>query len=70
MTEPLARMGATFAGRAGGTLLPLAITGRARLSAIRSDAPVPSAQVSTVATPSSAAPAANAARATGVAPWP
>ena len=45
VTEPLARMGAGFAGRAGATLLPLAITGRARLSPIRYDTPVPSAQV-------------------------
>ncbi len=45
VTEPLARMGAVFAGRRGGTLLPLAITGRARLSAIAYDTPVPSAQV-------------------------
>lgn len=45
VTEPLSRMGAGFAGRAGGTLLPLAITGRARLEPIRYDTPVPSAQV-------------------------
>jgi 3-phosphoshikimate 1-carboxyvinyltransferase len=45
VTEPLSRMGAVFAGRAGGTLLPLAITGRAPLEPIRYDTPVPSAQV-------------------------
>jgi 3-phosphoshikimate 1-carboxyvinyltransferase len=45
ITEPLTRMGAAFAGRGGGTLLPLAITGRARLTPIRYDTPVPSAQV-------------------------
>ena len=45
VTDPLARMGATFAGRARGTLLPLAITGRAVLSPIAYDTPVPSAQV-------------------------
>jgi 3-phosphoshikimate 1-carboxyvinyltransferase len=45
VTEPLARMGAVFAGRGGGTLLPLAITGRGVLSPIRYDTPVPSAQV-------------------------
>jgi 3-phosphoshikimate 1-carboxyvinyltransferase len=45
VTEPLARMGAGFAGRAGATLLPLAITGRGRLAPIRYDTPVPSAQV-------------------------
>jgi 3-phosphoshikimate 1-carboxyvinyltransferase len=45
ITDPLTRMGAAFAGRGGGTLLPLAITGRARLSPIRYDTPVPSAQV-------------------------
>jgi 3-phosphoshikimate 1-carboxyvinyltransferase len=45
VTEPLARMGAVFAGRGGGTLLPLAITGRAVLSPIRYDTPVASAQV-------------------------
>ena len=38
-------MGAAFAGRGGATLLPLAITGRATLSPIRYDTPVPSAQV-------------------------
>ena len=35
VTEPLTRMGAVFAGRRGGTLLPLAITGRAVLTPIR-----------------------------------
>jgi 3-phosphoshikimate 1-carboxyvinyltransferase len=45
IAEPLTRMGAGFAGRAGGTLLPLAISGRARLTPIRYDTPVPSAQV-------------------------
>ena len=45
IAEPLTRMGAAFAGRGGGTLLPLAITGRARLTPIRYDTPVPSAQV-------------------------
>ncbi|HKF85340.1 MAG TPA: 3-phosphoshikimate 1-carboxyvinyltransferase [Candidatus Limnocylindrales bacterium] len=45
ITEPLTRMGAGFAGRAGATLLPLAITGRGRLIPIRYDTPVPSAQV-------------------------
>jgi 3-phosphoshikimate 1-carboxyvinyltransferase len=45
VTEPLTLMGAGFAGRAGGTLLPLAISGRARLTPIRYDTPVPSAQV-------------------------
>ena len=34
-------MGAAFAGRASGTLLPLAITGRARLTPIRYDTPGP-----------------------------
>jgi 3-phosphoshikimate 1-carboxyvinyltransferase len=45
IVEPLTRMGAGFAGRGGGTLLPLAISGRARLTPIRYDTPVPSAQV-------------------------
>jgi len=45
IAEPLTRMGAGFAGRANGTLLPLAISGRARLTPIRYDTPVPSAQV-------------------------
>ena len=35
VVEPLRAMGATFAGRGGDTLLPLAVTGRARLSAHR-----------------------------------
>ena len=34
VVEPLRAMGATFAGRQGDTLLPLAVTGRARLSPI------------------------------------
>jgi 3-phosphoshikimate 1-carboxyvinyltransferase len=38
-------MGAGFAGRRGATLLPLAVTGRARLTPIAYDTPVPSAQV-------------------------
>ena len=42
---PLAAMGATIAGRAGATLPPLAIGGRARLAAIDHATPVPSAQV-------------------------
>ena len=42
---PLAAMGATIAGRAGATLPPLAIVGRARLAAIDHATPVPSAQV-------------------------
>ena len=45
VTEPLTAMGAAFAGRRDATLLPLAVTGRARLSPIRYDTPVPSAQV-------------------------
>jgi 3-phosphoshikimate 1-carboxyvinyltransferase len=45
VTEPLAAMGAVFAGRRGGTLLPLAVTGRAPLSPIAYRTPVPSAQV-------------------------
>jgi 3-phosphoshikimate 1-carboxyvinyltransferase len=45
VTEPLAAMGATFAGRKGGTLLPLAVTGRARLAPLAWRTPVPSAQV-------------------------
>ena len=45
VVEPLALMGATFAGRGGATLLPLAITGRASLAPITYDTPVPSAQV-------------------------
>jgi 3-phosphoshikimate 1-carboxyvinyltransferase len=45
VVEPLSRMGAVFAGRAGGTLLPMAITGRERLSPISYQTPIPSAQV-------------------------
>ena len=45
VVEPLRAMGATFAGRRGSTLLPLAITGRARLDAIAYETLVPSAQV-------------------------
>ena len=45
VVEPLAAMGASFAGRRGATLLPLAITGRERLTAITYETPVPSAQV-------------------------
>ncbi len=45
VTEPLRAMGATFAGRRAGTLLPLAVTGRARLVPIDYRTPVPSAQV-------------------------
>jgi 3-phosphoshikimate 1-carboxyvinyltransferase len=45
VVEPLRAMGARIAGRAGATLLPLAITGRARLVPIAHRTPVPSAQV-------------------------
>jgi len=45
VVEPLRAMGATFAGRRGTTLLPLAITGRARLAPIHHAPAVPSAQV-------------------------
>lgn len=45
VVDPLRAMGATFAGRRGATLLPLAITGRERLAAIAWETPVPSAQV-------------------------
>jgi len=45
LTAPLAAMGATVAGRAGATLPPLAIGGRARLAAIDHATAVPSAQV-------------------------
>ena len=45
VVEPLTAMGASFAGRHGATLLPLAITGRERLAAITYATPVPSAQV-------------------------
>jgi 3-phosphoshikimate 1-carboxyvinyltransferase len=45
LVEPLRAMGAAFAGRRSATLLPLAITGQARLAPIRYTTPVPSAQV-------------------------
>ena len=45
VAEPLRAMGATLSGRRGGTLLPMAITGRARLDPIDYRTPVPSAQV-------------------------
>jgi 3-phosphoshikimate 1-carboxyvinyltransferase len=45
VAAPLAAMGATVGGRAGATLPPLAITGRAPLAAIDHATPVPSAQV-------------------------
>jgi len=45
VVEPLRAMGATFAGRHGSTLLPLAVTGRARLAPIDVHTVVPSAQV-------------------------
>ncbi|MEW6224121.1 MAG: 3-phosphoshikimate 1-carboxyvinyltransferase [Chloroflexota bacterium] len=45
VTEPLATMGAAFAGPAGATLLPLEVRGRARLAPIAWTTPVPSAQV-------------------------
>jgi 3-phosphoshikimate 1-carboxyvinyltransferase len=45
VAAPLAVMGAAIAGRAGATLPPLAITGRARLAAVDHATPVPSAQV-------------------------
>ncbi len=45
VAEPLRAMGAVIAGRHGGTLLPLAVTGRARLTPIDYRTPVPSAQV-------------------------
>ncbi len=45
VVEPLALMGAGFAGRRGASLLPLAITGRSPLAPITYDTPVPSAQV-------------------------
>jgi len=45
VVDPLRAMGATFAGRHGATLLPLAVTGRARLEPIAHATPVPSAQV-------------------------
>ena len=45
VVEPLAAMGASFSGRRGATLLPLAVTGRADLTPIDYATPVPSAQV-------------------------
>lgn len=45
IVEPLRAMGATFAGRRGATLLPLAVTGREVLDPIDYATPVPSAQV-------------------------
>jgi 3-phosphoshikimate 1-carboxyvinyltransferase len=45
VVEPLREMGAAFAGRQGDALLPLTVTGRARLSPIDYRTPVPSAQV-------------------------
>lgn len=45
VAAPLAAMGATIAGRAGATLPPLAVTGRARLAPVDHATPVPSAQV-------------------------
>ncbi len=45
VAAPLAAMGATVGGRAGATLPPLAITGRAPLAAIAHATTVPSAQV-------------------------
>ena len=45
VTEPLRAMGARIEGRAGGTLLPLAISGRATLAPIHHTTAVPSAQV-------------------------
>lgn len=45
VVEPLAAMGASFAGRRGATLLPLAVTGRDSLEPIDYATPVPSAQV-------------------------
>ncbi len=45
IVEPLRAMGATFGGRDGATLLPLAISGRATLSPIEYETHVPSAQV-------------------------
>jgi len=45
VVEPLRAMGATFNGRGGDTLLPMAVRGRARLSPIDYRTPVPSAQV-------------------------
>lgn len=45
VAAPLAAMGATIVGRAGATLPPIAVTGRARLAPIDHATPVPSAQV-------------------------
>ena len=45
VVEPLRAMGATFVGRGGDTLLPMAVRGRARLSPLDYRTPVPSAQV-------------------------
>jgi 3-phosphoshikimate 1-carboxyvinyltransferase len=45
VTEPLTAMGAQFAGRQRGSLLPLAVTGRRRLAPLAYTTPVPSAQV-------------------------
>jgi 3-phosphoshikimate 1-carboxyvinyltransferase len=45
VVEPLRAMGATFSGRGGDTLLPMAVRGRALLSPIDYRTPVPSAQV-------------------------
>ncbi len=45
VVEPLRAMGASLTGRRGGTLLPLAVNGRAPLNAIDYTTPVPSAQV-------------------------
>jgi 3-phosphoshikimate 1-carboxyvinyltransferase len=45
VVEPLARMGATIVGRAGGSRLPLAVRGADRPRAITYETPVASAQV-------------------------
>lgn len=45
VVEPLGAMGATLAGRAGATLLPIAVSGRTPLRPIAWETPVPSAQV-------------------------
>ena len=45
VTGPLARMGAAFLGRAGGTQLPLAVRGARPLSGLAYESPVASAQV-------------------------
>jgi len=44
VTEPLRQMGATIAGRGGGTLAPLALSG-GRLKGISYNSPIASAQV-------------------------